>query len=48
MDLSIAGAAEALGLSPRQVAYYRSGEQGIPKAVELACKYLLLTKEAGQ
>jgi hypothetical protein len=40
MGYSIAGAAGALGLSPRQIAYYRSGGQQIPRVVELACSYL--------
>ena len=45
MDLSIAGAASALGLSPRQVAYYRAGAQDIPRVVELACAYLEQRKD---
>ena len=45
MGYSISGAAEALGLSPRQIAYYRSGEQAVPRVVELACRYLELVKE---
>jgi hypothetical protein len=36
--LSLAGAAEALGLSRRMVAYYSNGEKPIPKAILLACK----------
>jgi hypothetical protein len=31
-------AAEALGLSRRQVAYYASGEHEVPRTVLLACK----------
>ena len=37
-DLSLAKAAEALGLARRTVAYYSNGERRIPKAVLLACK----------
>ena len=36
--------AAALGLSDRQNAYYRNGGK-IKKTVELACRYLTLTKE---
>jgi len=36
--LSLSGAAEALGLSRRQVAYYVSGEHEVPRTVLLACK----------
>jgi predicted transcriptional regulator len=36
--LSLTSAAEALGLSRRQVAYYVSGEQTVPRTVLLACK----------
>ncbi len=36
--LSLTGAAEALGLSRRQVAYYGSGEHEVPRTVLLACK----------
>jgi hypothetical protein len=36
--LSLSGAAEALGLSRRQVAYYVSGERPVPRTVLLACK----------
>lgn len=42
---SIAGAADALGLSARQVAYYRAGEQEIPRVVELACAQLTCIEE---
>ena len=31
------GAAEALGLSRRTIAYYSNGERKIPKAILLAC-----------
>ena len=46
MGYTIAGAAEALGLSPRQIAYYRSGEQAVPRVVELTCAYLEHVKES--
>lgn len=36
--LSLAAAAEALGLSRRMVAYYSSGEKPVPKTVLLACR----------
>ncbi len=36
--LSLNDAAEALGLSRRQVAYYASGERAVPRTVLLACK----------
>jgi hypothetical protein len=36
--LSLSNAAEALGLSRRQVAYYASGEHEVPRTVLLACK----------
>jgi hypothetical protein len=36
--LSLNDAAEALGLSRRQVAYYASGERPVPRTVLLACK----------
>lgn len=36
--LSLTKAAEALGLSRRQVAYYASGEHAVPRTVLLACK----------
>jgi len=36
--LSLTKAAEALGLSRRQVAYYASGEHEVPRTVLLACK----------
>jgi predicted transcriptional regulator len=36
--LSLTNAAEALGLSRRQVAYYASGEHEVPRTVLLACK----------
>jgi transcriptional regulator with XRE-family HTH domain len=36
--LSLSQAAEALGLSRRQVAYYASGEHPVPRTVLLACK----------
>ena len=36
--LSLAKAAEALGLSRRMVAYYSKGEKPVPTAILLACK----------
>jgi hypothetical protein len=36
--LSLNAAADALGLSRRQVAYYASGERPVPRTVLLACK----------
>lgn len=36
--LSLSGAAEALGLSRRMVAYYASGEREVPRTILLACK----------
>ena len=36
--LSLTEAAEALGLSRRQVAYYASGEHSVPRTVLLACR----------
>jgi Protein of unknown function (DUF2442) len=36
--LSLTSAAEALGLSRRQVAYYGSGKHKVPRTVLLACK----------
>jgi hypothetical protein len=36
--LSLSAAAEALGISRRQVAYYASGEHEVPRYVLLACK----------
>jgi hypothetical protein len=36
--LSLSGAAEALGVSRRMVAYYESGEQEVPRTVLLALK----------
>jgi len=36
--LSLSDAAEALGLSRRQVAYYASGERPVPRTILLACK----------
>jgi hypothetical protein len=36
--LSLSGAAEALGLSRRMIAYYSNGEKKIPRAILLACK----------
>lgn len=37
---SIAGLAETLGISPRQVSYYRSGEKPVDRIVELALRGL--------
>lgn len=36
--LSLSAAADALGLSRRQIAYYASGERAVPRTVLLACK----------
>jgi Protein of unknown function (DUF2442) len=36
--LSLNGAADALGLSRRMIAYYSNGEKKIPRAILLACK----------
>jgi hypothetical protein len=36
--LSLSAAAEALGISRRQVAYYASGEEDVPRYILLACK----------
>jgi hypothetical protein len=36
--LSLSGAADALGLSRRMVAYYSNGEKPVPKPILLACK----------
>lgn len=36
--LSLAGAADALGISRRMVAYYSNGEKTVPKPILLACK----------
>jgi hypothetical protein len=42
--LSLSGAAEALGLSRRMVAYYSNGEKIVPKTVLLACRGWEATK----
>lgn len=36
-QLTVATAAQALGLSVRMLAYYRSGEKPIPRYIALAC-----------
>ena len=36
-QLSLASAAEALGMTRRMIAHYRSGSRPIPKTVQLAC-----------
>jgi hypothetical protein len=36
-ELSLNAAAEAPGMSRRQIAYYSSGEQEVPQCVALAC-----------
>lgn len=36
--MSLAKAADALGLARRTVAYYSNGERPVPKAIQLACK----------
>jgi hypothetical protein len=38
--LSLNGAADALGLSRRMIAYYRTGSRPIPRVVALACEGL--------
>jgi hypothetical protein len=35
--LSLAGAADALGISRRMVSYYRTAHKAIPRAIWLAC-----------
>lgn len=37
-DLSLAKAAETLGMTRRMIAHYRTGSRPIPKVVGLACK----------
>lgn|GEM_PF-2206193 len=37
-QLSLTTAAEALGISRRMIAHYRTGSRAIPKIVSLACK----------
>ncbi|HEV7985072.1 MAG TPA: hypothetical protein VGP20_02825 [Steroidobacteraceae bacterium] len=37
-NLSLTAAAEALGISRRQVAYYASGDEAVPRYILLACK----------
>ncbi len=44
--LSLSDAAEALGLSRRQVAYYASGERPVPRTVLFACKGWEADREA--
>jgi hypothetical protein len=47
--LTLAGAAKALGLAPRTVAYYDKGERLIPKMVGLACLgYDVVSKPQGE
>jgi hypothetical protein len=36
--LSLSAAADALGISRRQVAYYASGQETVPRYILLACK----------
>lgn len=38
--LSLASAAEALGMTRRMIAHYRTGSRPIPKVVGMACKWL--------
>lgn len=45
MGYTLDQAADELGLSRRQIAYYRSGVQEVPKAIALACEALSLRKE---
>lgn len=44
--LSLTQAADALGMSRRQVAYYVSGEHEVPRTVLLACKGWEVEQEA--
>ena len=44
--LSLSGAADALGLSRRMVAYYSNGEKPVPRAILLACKGWEVSKAA--
>lgn len=37
---TIARLSAELGISPRQIGYYRSGEQVVPRVVALACREL--------
>ncbi|HEY1900450.1 MAG TPA: hypothetical protein VGG49_11710 [Steroidobacteraceae bacterium] len=37
-QLSLSAAAEAIGISRRQAAYYASGEHSVPRHILLACK----------
>ena len=37
-DLSLATAAEALGMTRRMITHYRTGSRPIPRVVGLACK----------
>ena len=37
-DLSLATAAEALGMTTRMITHYRTGSRPIPRVVGLACK----------
>jgi hypothetical protein len=44
----LTAAAEALGLSRRQVAYYASGEHVVPRTVLLACKGWEVERQAAE
>jgi len=44
-NLSLSGAAEALGISRRMIAYYHSGAKPIPKPVWLACRGFEMVKK---
>jgi hypothetical protein len=44
--LSLSAAADALGISRRQVAYYASGEEPVPRYILLACKGWEAQREA--
>jgi hypothetical protein len=44
--LSLTGAADALGVSRRMVAYYSNGEKPVPKPILLACKGWEATRAA--
>lgn len=46
--LSLAAAAEALGVSRRTVAYYASGTREVPRTVLLACKGWERAREEGR
>lgn len=45
-QLSLSTAAEALGMTRRMIAHYRSGSRPIPKTVQLACVGWVTLKQA--